>query len=99
MTVKSGSATFLDITHEIEIKTADNISNMILLGSCSSVTNNVVSFNRYDVRVYGVKIYEGNTLIMDLIPCYNKNTLVYGLYDIVGDKFYGSSSGVDFIYD
>jgi len=34
-----------------------------------------------------------------LIPCYNKNTLVYGLYDIVGDKFYGSSSGVDFIYD
>ena len=99
MTVKSGSATFLDITHEIEIKTADNISNMILLGSCSSVTKNVVSFNRYDTRVYGIKIYEGNTLIMDLIPCYNKNTLVYGLYDIVGDKFYGSSSGVDFIYD
>lgn len=99
MTVKSGSATFQGISHNIEIKTTDNISNMILLGSRSSAKQVVVPFNRYDSKIYEFKIYEGNNLVMDLVPCYKNNSLVYGLYDLVGEEFYTSTSGVDFIYE
>ena len=55
--------------------------------------------------IYYVKIYENNTLVRDLVPCYRKSDGEIGLYDLVNDVFYtnqGSGSftcGVSIIYD
>lgn len=41
-------------------------------------------------KLYSCKIYNGNTLIRNFIPCINPSGVV-GLYDIVNAKFYGNS--------
>lgn len=43
-------------------------------------------------KLYSCKIYDGNTLKMDLVPCKNSAGTA-GLYDTVGNKFLTSSSG------
>ena len=40
------------------------------------------------IRVYYCQIYDNDVLMRDLIPCYNKNTNVIGVYDIVNGSFY-----------
>ena len=49
-------------------------------------------------RIYTFKIYESDTLVVDLVPCLDAND-VPGLYDIVNEVFYSSESGTDFTYD
>ena len=48
-------------------------------------------------RLYSFKLYDGNTLIRNFIPCLDKNNKA-GLYDIVENKFYGNSGTGDFVY-
>lgn len=52
--------------------------------------NNVGVPNFYSsYKLYSCKIYDGDTLVRDFVPC--KNDLdVVGLYDLVGEKFYGN---------
>ena len=40
-------------------------------------------------KLYSYKIYEGETLVKDFVPCKNTEGLV-GLYDVVNDKFHGN---------
>lgn len=96
MTVKSGSATFQDATLEVATKTADNTENMVLLGNFNTTQNKVVAFNRYDAKVYGFQIYEGETLVRNFVP-YKKNNEA-GLYDLVNNKFYTSDGTGSFEY-
>lgn len=49
-------------------------------------------------RIYTFKIYESDTLVVDLVPCLDANN-VPGLYDMVNEVFYSSASGTDFTYD
>ena len=93
MILKSGSATFQGVTTTIATKTADNTDNMVLLGNVNN------SFDRYDTKVYGFQIYEGNNLIMNLIPAKRNSDEVPGLYDIVNNTFYTSDGTSDFIYE
>jgi hypothetical protein len=39
-------------------------------------------------RWYYVKIYEGNTQIRDLVPCYRKADTVIWMYDLINGVFY-----------
>lgn len=98
MNVKSGSATYQGISHNIEIKHNDNISNMTLFGSYSSSKGIVVSFNRYNSKIYNFRIYEGEELVRDLVPLYRKSDGVAGLYDFINDVFYESDSSSDFLF-
>lgn len=41
-------------------------------------------------KLYFLKIHDGETLIRDYVPCISPAGAV-GLYDLVGDKFYGNS--------
>ena len=95
MIVKSGSATFQGVTIQVATKTADNVDNMVLLGSFNRTQNKIMAFNRYDAKVYGFQIYEGDKMIMNLVP-YMKNNRA-GLYDLVGNKFYLSDGSSDFL--
>lgn len=96
--LKSGTAIFQDISHTIEQKTANNIDGMILLGGYNSNHGVVVSLNRYNAKVYGFKIYEGDTIVRDMIPCYRNSDGVAGLYDLVNNIFYDSDGSSEFIY-
>lgn len=98
MILKSGTATFQGVTHEIETKTADNIDGMLLLGGYNTTDEAVRIFNRYDAKVYGFQIYEGETLIRNMVPCYRKSDGIAGLYDLVNNVFYDSDGTSDFIY-
>lgn len=47
-------------------------------------------------RLYSCKIWQGSTLVMDLVPVLNNNTGEYGMYDNIGDDFYASDTGNGF---
>lgn len=46
-------------------------------------------------RLYYCKIYDNGTLVRDFVPCKNSSGL-FGLYDMVGSKFYGNSGSGSF---
>ena len=47
-------------------------------------------------RVYSFKIYNGDLLVRDFIPMYQKSKDLYGLWDRVKEEFYVSPNGVKF---
>lgn len=47
-------------------------------------------------KLYSAKIYDGNTLVRNFIPCKNQSEVV-GMYDLVNSKFYGNSGSGSFI--
>lgn len=47
------------------------------------------------MALYYCRIYDGNTIIRDYIPCIGP-TGTAGLYDLVGGKFYGNSGSGSF---
>lgn len=50
------------------------------------------------IRIYYMKIYEGNTLLRDYVPMLDKNSLPC-LYDKVEDKFYYNEGSGEFLYE
>lgn len=96
--IKNGLATFQGISHNVPLKTNDNIDSLILLGSYSSSVGSISSLVRYDTKLYGFKIYEGDNLVMNLIPCNRKSDNVLGLYDLINNVFYDSDGASNFIY-
>ena len=98
MTVKSGSATYQGVSHDIEVKSSDNEGNMVLFGSYSAAINGIVPFGRYNSKIYNFRIYEGEELVCDLVPLYRKSDGVAGLYDFINDVFYESDGSGDFLF-
>ena len=56
-------------------------------------TNSTVSKNIW----YYVKIYDGETLIRDMIPCYRKSDNKPGMYDTVNGTFYTNAGTGEFV--
>lgn len=50
-------------------------------------------------RVYSLKLYDGDSLIRDYVPCYRKEDEVSGFFDLVTNEFYTNKKAntVDFI--
>ena len=46
--------------------------------------------------VYGLKLWDGDTLVHDFIPVRCRSDGVIGMYDLVGRLFYTSPNGVEF---
>ena len=79
-------------------------------GSTESVTWSASSFttagemklgyggtgNYFYGRLYGCKIWDGATLVMELVPAYDTVGGVYGMYDNVSNTFLTSATGTDF---
>jgi len=99
MIVKSGSAIFQNITHTVETKSADNSDKTILLGGYNSTVEKIVAFDRYDTKIYGFKIYEGDSLVFDMVPFYRKSDGVAGLYNLIDGTFYASDGSNDFLFE
>lgn len=48
------------------------------------------------MRFYGFKIYDSGVLVRDFVPSYRTEDNVAGFYDLVENKFYGSSNDYPF---
>ncbi len=46
------------------------------------------------VKLYTFKLYDGDNLVRDLIPCYRKSDSVIGVYDKISKAFYTSTHGI-----
>lgn len=64
-----------------------DLNNLILFNYLSSGT---MSDSSLAGRIYSCKVYNGESLVRDLVPCVNPSGTV-GLYDLVGKTFYGNS--------
>ncbi len=56
-------------------------------------------FSYYRMRVYGWKIWDGDTLVRDFVPCYRLFDLRAGLLDTVSGRFYDNAGTGMFNYD
>ena len=50
------------------------------------------------MKVYGFKVYEGNTLVRNMTPCIRKSDNEPGMYDLVNNKFYKNIGTGQFNY-
>ena len=50
------------------------------------------------LRLYSFKLYDGNTIIRNFIPCLRKSDNKPGLYDTVNNQFYTNSGTDEFLY-
>lgn len=64
----------------------------LFAGGTGNGPTGVASFKMYYCRIYDID----DSLIMELIPCQDRTTLKYGLYDTVGETFYGTQNSYDF---
>ena len=56
-----------------------------------------ISYTHYDLIVYSCKIYDGEVLVRDFVPCFRRNDNVPGMYDLVNNVFYVNEGTDDFI--
>ena len=47
-------------------------------------------------KIYNAKIYNGDSLVRDFVPCYRKEDNVIGMYDLISNTFYTNSGTGDF---
>lgn len=50
------------------------------------------------MKVYGFKIYEGNTMVRNMTPCIRKSDNEVGMYDLVNNRFYKNAGTGEFKY-
>jgi len=51
------------------------------------------------LKIYYVKIFEGDTLIRNMIPCYRNDDKKVGMYDTINNVFYTNDGSGNFTYD
>lgn len=91
---RSGGYFFVDDTYVGQSTNTFGVQGNLQLWNPSSENN--PEYDSIKFRLYSCKIYQGNNLIRDLIPCYRKDTLKPGLYDFVNDVFYTNAGSGEF---
>ena len=77
---------------------SDSVNDFSFSASSFTATINMYLFSvngggTYDnapMKLYSCQIYDGETIIRDFVPCINASGEV-GLYDLVGEQFYGNA--------
>lgn len=95
--------------HEIDFNKntifMDGVSILTMGASTFSIPYNLALFANIrsgDVQeittmlLYYCKVYDGNTIIREYIPCKNPSEVI-GLYDSIGQKFYANSGSGNFL--
>ena len=89
MTITRYNANFLNRNVSLTGKTTTNTTPLYVFGNATT------SLNRYDMKVFSIKIQEENTVIRDIIPV-RVGTTGY-LYDKVSGTLFGNDGTGDFI--
>lgn len=97
----------LNTIHEIEVgnhyikdlTTNEYIGqrNALSEDSFTKTDSNIRTVDGKGVKMYYVKIYEGNILVRDCIPCYQKSNNEVGMYDLVNGVFYINQGAGNFV--
>ena len=88
--------TYENVEGNLNPKTTDNDISLILFGN-RRADNSICSFNAYNMYVYSLKLYEGETLVREYIPVLDNNN-VPCMYELENDEtFYNQGTG-DFLY-
>lgn len=96
MLIQNNKVDFLGVTKELVPKSTNNDVNMALFGATVKQEGKITCFKRYDLKLYGCKIYEDGILIKDFIPA--KLGSKIGLYDNVSKKFHENKGTGEFLY-
>lgn len=78
---------FLTMTSKVESFTCDGTAYIF------AMNNTGMNPGYGKQRLYSCKMWDGENLVRDFIPCRKKDTGTVGLYDLVNSKFYTPSSG------
>ena len=78
---------FDEVELSTDSETFQGVNGLLLL--CQN-TNGTADTRMLSAKLYSCRIYDGDTLIRDLVPCKDPNDVV-GLYDMVDRKFYGNA--------
>lgn len=68
--------------------------NLYIFNGSGSFPN---GYGMASTKLYYCKMWNGNTLVRDLVPCYRKQDNIIGLYDLVNDTFYQKATGDNFV--
>lgn len=105
LNVNGKTATYTDGTNTYSITTTgtlDNAVNDLLLFNTNTGVDNTVVLDSTDtsgMRIYYCKIYEGETLVMDLVPCRDNLQKQLGMLDKLNDVFYPRLGDGEFLYE
>ena len=91
---------FIDNNLLHNITPTGTFDSTVALGIFASATGNqTYHYNIAPFRIYSFKIYENNTLEVDLRPALRLSDNKPGFYDIINDDFYLSLTSTEFVYD
>ena len=101
ITMTNGTGTWeltnLDVgTYKKISFTGKTVQATMPLGLFCYYATNPETYAHNGLRVYSCKIYDGETLVRDFIPCYRKSDAIAGMYDLVNNTFYTSEGTEDF---
>lgn len=86
----TNKVTYGEYTKDINPKNGDQLTSMYLFGSNSKEYDYEGPFTSYNMTVYGLKIYENNTLVRDYVPAINTTTKHIGMYEKITNRFVGN---------
>lgn len=86
LTLQSGLFEYSTVSKTIATKTENMTKSLCVFGR--NYNDEYQPFGAYKMKVYTLKIYEGNDLIRNLIPCYREYDDEPGLYDTINKIFY-----------
>ena len=79
---------------EAEVWEPFNYSMYIFTRNTPTISTRTACMSSF--KLYSFKIYDGDVLVRDFVPCYNVETTNVGLYDLINDSFYMDASGEGF---
>lgn len=83
----------------VKTYTKDGDASPYKIGIFQLYLNGSWGYQPANGKIYYIKLYEGNTLAVNLIPAVRLVDEVVGFYDNVNDKFYTSNTEYPFITD
>ena len=91
----SEKVTYADRSANMATKKFDNTDSLIIFGNKRN--GEITAFNGYYMYLYSCKLYSGDILLRDLIPCLDSDNKPC-MYDTISKKtFYNSGTG-EFLY-
>lgn len=94
----TGATQYGTVTLEALLKTTTHVVNPLCLFGAGGADGLVTPFTVFGMRVFGWKIWDGDTLVRDFVPCYRVFDISAGLLDRVSGRFFKNAGTGAFSY-
>ena len=96
---RTGAVQYGTVTWQAVPKTTTHAVNAMSIFGAGAADGLVTPFTVFGMRVFGWKIWDGDTLVRDFVPCYRVFDLSGGLLDRVSGRFFTNAGTGAFSYD